>query len=95
MMDEVRGCDFGAMVSWLKTGRKAYREGWNGKGMFIFLRKGRVIENASGPMVEGTGETTFESRDHICMKDAQGKCVVGWLASQTDLLAEDWVLVDR
>jgi len=44
-------------------------------------------------MVEGTGKDWFESCDHICMKDAQGKCVVGWLASQTDMLADDWTII--
>lgn len=86
---------FGEAIEALKMGEKVARKGWNGKHMFIFLRKGRIIENVepTAEMVEGTGRDWFESRDHICMKDAEGKCVVGWLASQTDMLAEDWVIV--
>ncbi|WP_305043863.1 DUF2829 domain-containing protein [Geoalkalibacter sp.] len=85
--------NFGQAIEAMKAGNKVAREGWNGKNMFIFLREGRVIENASGPMVDGSGSTTFESCPHFCMRDAQGKCVVGWLASQTDMLADDWSIV--
>jgi hypothetical protein len=87
--------DFGWAIRRLKEGLKVARKGWNGKGIFLFLRKGRVIKNVepTAEMVEGTGKDWFESCDHICMKDAQGKCVVGWLASQTDMLADDWTII--
>lgn len=87
--------DFGKAIDKLKEGKKVARKGWNGKDMFLFLRKGRKITGVhpDAKMVEGTGKTEFESRDHICMKDAQGKCVVGWLASQTDILSNDWLEV--
>ncbi|ALA47926.1 DUF2829 domain-containing protein [Brevibacillus laterosporus] len=86
--------NFGQALEVIKNGGKVAREGWNGKGMFIFLREGRTIQTTEGHMVEGTGKDFFESRAHICMRDAEGKCVVGWLASQTDILSEDWVVVN-
>ena len=89
----IEGMSFGHAVEAAKKGYRIARTGWNGKGMFVFLREGRVISGASGPMVDGTGSDTFESRPHLCMKDAQGKCVVGWLASQTDILADDWCII--
>lgn len=87
--------DFGMALKLLKSGKKVARKGWNGKNMFIFLRKGRRIENVEpdAERVQGTGRNWFESRDHICMKDAEGKCVVGWVPSQTDMTTEDWVIV--
>lgn len=80
----------GKAIEAMRKGNKVTRPGWNGKGMFLFLREGRTITGVdpSSPM---GGD--FESRPHICMRDAEGKCVVGWLASQTDMLAEDWEIV--
>lgn len=85
------GMSFGLAIEAMKKGYCVSRSGWNGKGMFIFMRSGRRITGVdpSSPM---GGD--FDSRDHICMKDAQGKCVVGWLASQTDMLSDDWSIVE-
>ena len=84
------------------------RKGWNGKGMFLFMRPwdslndGMIIDTVKSlpynfkawvkahPNAEG--ERFFTQ--YICMKAADGTIVNGWLASQTDMLSEDWVLVD-
>jgi len=89
-----RLCDamtFGLAIEAMKKGKKVARAGWNGKDMFIFLREGRQITGVAPDSPMG-GD--FESRGHFCMKDAQGLCVVGWLASQTDMIAEDWFMVE-
>ena len=78
---------FGWAIDMLVTGSRVARHGWNGKDMFVFLRDGRTITGVDPASPMG-GD--FESRPHLCMKDAEGKCVVGWLASQTDMLSEDW-----
>ncbi|MEN6536479.1 MAG: DUF2829 domain-containing protein [Bryobacteraceae bacterium] len=82
---------FGLAIEAMRKGLKVSRKGWNGKGMFIFLREGRRITgvNPDSPM---GGD--FTSLPHFCMRSAQGDCVVGWLASQTDMLAEDWCIVE-
>jgi hypothetical protein len=67
---------FGEALVCIKEGRKVTRKGWNGKGMFIFL-------------VFYTEGTEIKYLAHIDMKTADGQ-VVPWVASQTDLLAEDW-----
>jgi hypothetical protein len=82
---------FGHALEAAKKGLKIARYGWNGKGMFVFLREGRQITNVDPNSPMG-GD--FESRPHLCMKVADGKCVVGWLASQTDMLSDDWMIVD-
>lgn len=79
--------DFGEAIRRLKQGRKVSRQGWNGKGMFLFLREGRDIKGVDPASPMG-GE--FTSLAHICMRTADGKCCVGWLASQTDMLSDDW-----
>lgn len=77
----------------LKNGHKVAREGWNGKGMFLFLVPGSKFLVSRYPLLgiypEGA-EITYQS--HIDMRTAQGS-IVPWMASQTDVLAEDWVLV--
>jgi hypothetical protein len=67
--------DFGDVLSHLKRGFRAHRAGWNGKGMWIELQTPTKASKMTLPF--------------IFMKTAQGD-LVPWLASQTDLLAEDW-----
>lgn len=87
--------NFGTALESIKQGKKVAREGWNGNGMFIFLTKGREIPNDKERSFKHFEEQeTVVLRDHIDMKDAQGGYVSGWLASQTDMLAEDWLIVE-
>lgn len=84
---------FGVAIAMLKRGLKVARTGWNGKGMFLFLVPGSTFKVSRPPLLgiypEGK-EINYHA--HIDMKTADDK-VVPWLASQTDVLAEDWVLV--
>ena len=86
--------DFGDALQALKNGQKVAREGWNGKGMFLFLVPGSVFKVNRAPLLgiypEGT-EITY--RPHIDMKTVDGE-IVPWVASQTDVLAEDWCVVE-
>lgn len=89
---ESGGMTFGLAVEALKKGEQVARAGWNGKGMFLYLIKDSDL--AKG-LRYGFGEYLNEPEfvSSICMKTADNKLVVGWLASQTDMLAEDWMLV--
>ena len=84
---------FGLAIEALKKGYKVARKGWNGKGMFLFLVPGSKFKVSRPPLLgiyeEGT-EISYHA--HIDMKTATGE-IVPWLASQTDMLAEDWVIV--
>lgn len=86
--------DFSTALRALKVGKRVARAGWNGKGMFLFLVPGSRFKVNRPPLLgiyeEGT-EINYHA--HIDMKTAQGY-VVPWLASQADLLAEDWQAVD-
>ena len=85
--------NFGQAIEALKEGKRVARAGWNGKGMFLFLVSGSNFIVNREPLLSIMGEgTTVTYRPHIDMKDAEGK-VVPWLASQTDMLAEDWQIV--
>ena len=83
--------DFGEAIKLLKSGKKVARKGWNGKSQYIQLATGISYKSASGGIVN-------------CEHDAIGNKAIafvgtsgvqmGWLASQADMLAEDWVLVE-
>jgi hypothetical protein len=85
--------DFSKALTEIKGGRRLARGGWNGKDMFIFLVNGSNFKVSRAPLLGIYPEDTEVSyHSHIDMKTAQGY-VVPWLASQVDLLAEDWVIV--
>ncbi|MFG1371475.1 DUF2829 domain-containing protein [Xanthobacter oligotrophicus] len=92
--DEVpRGMTFGDALAALKAGKRVARAGWNGKGMFLFLVPGSTFKANREPLLSIMGEgTEVQYHAHIDMKTAQGY-VVPWLASQADMLADDWGLV--
>lgn len=94
---------FGEAIELVKHGYRVARAGWNGKGMFIFMQKGSLDYGNEGTplLVEGIQSSLFEKGNVgtitrlpcINMRSASGSTVTGWLASQTDLLANDWVLL--
>ena len=87
--------NFGKAIEELKNGKKVARTGWNGKGMYLILIKGKCIHNAITECYgDGIAENTPEVLDSIAMYTAQKQLVVGWLASQTDMLSEDWEIVE-
>ena len=84
---------FSAALELVKAGNKVAREGWNGKGMFIFLVPGSTFLVNRPPLLGIYPEgTTINYHAHVDMKTADGQ-IVPWLCSQTDLLAEDWNIV--
>lgn len=85
---------FSEALGHIKDGRRAARAGWNGRDMFIFLVPGRTFRVDRPPLlgIYAPG-TEVRYHAHIDMKTAQGY-VVPWLASQSDLLSNDWELVD-
>ncbi len=85
--------DFSDALVAIKAGKRVSREGWNGKGMFVFLVSGSTFTVNRPPLLGIYPEgTRIEYRGHIDMKTVDGQ-VVPWVASQTDLLAEDWGVV--
>ncbi|MGL5733754.1 MAG: DUF2829 domain-containing protein [Beijerinckiaceae bacterium] len=82
--------DFSKALELIKEGQRVQREGWNGKGMFIFLVNGSNFIVNREPLLSIMGEGTIVTYcPHIDMKTADNK-VVPWLASQTDIMANDW-----
>ena len=82
---------FGDALTQLKLGQRVTRPGWNGKGMFLFLVPGSTFKVNRPPLLGIYPEgTEINYCPHIDMRTADGK-IVPWLASQTDVLAEDWL----
>ena len=92
---------FGDAIVALKAGHRVARAGWNGKGMWLSLSgpmPGRAIaaenfwssNNSEYARANGGSATVLPC---ITMKVATGEILMSWLASQTDMLAEDWCVV--
>lgn len=86
------GLTFGLAIEAAKMGRRIARKGWNGKGQYVELGTEFTYKTAEGDL------------NHLCYhEDIDSKALVfvgtrgrqvGWLASQADMLAEDWYIVD-
>jgi hypothetical protein len=94
--------NFGDALYFLKAGQKLARAGWNGKGMWIILirggqpsmRPGSAYAEALGEYAASDGIVDQIAIDsHIDMFTAGQTMQPGWLASQADMLAEDWGIV--
>ncbi len=85
--------NFGEAIEALKQGSKVARNGWNGKGMYLYY-----VPAASYPAMTDIAKAEWGENGmvpygaYIAMKTAQGN-VVPWLASQTDMLGEDWTII--
>lgn len=81
--------DIGQVVKAMKDGKKVARAGWNGKGMFLYYVPANSYPAQTDIAKEAFNGEPVPYGAYVAMKTAQGN-VVPWLASQTDLLAEDW-----
>jgi hypothetical protein len=90
---KINGLTFGLAIEAMRLEHRVARSGWNGKGMFIYL-----VPAASYPAQRGAAhawagpDAMIPYGPYIAMKTVDGT-VVPWLASQTDVLAEDWNIV--
>ena len=86
----IDGMTFGQAIEALKQGKKVARKGWNGKGMYLFLADTEEMHTKAeiGPA------RAVAVMPCIVMKTAQDNLQPGWLASQNDMLSDDWTLVD-
>lgn len=80
--------DFAEAIRIVKAGGKIARKGWNGKGMYVFLADDVEFHTAADI---GELEGLFEVGEMLVMRTAAGTLQPGWLASQADMLAEDWM----
>lgn len=86
--------NFGQAIAVLKNDGRVCREGWNGKGMWLTLIRphASLSSRLIGGAPEGMPPGTYKLLPWIGMKTTDDG-FVPWLASQTDVLAEDWMTV--
>jgi len=87
--------NFGQAVDLLRNGHRVSRDGWNGKGMWLCLMPATVIPEG---LVNGRTKKFVPNGDlhvggYVVMMTAQGVWQPGWLASQADMLADDWAVL--
>lgn len=86
--------NIGGALEAMRAGLRVAREGWNGKGMFLFLVPGSQFTVNRAPLLGiYPAGTVIDYCPHVDMRTADGK-IVPWLCSQSDLLASDWVIVE-
>ncbi len=89
---------FGQAVEALKSGFMVAREGWNGKGMWLWLKNETMVKSewCQDPHLKWIADNNggeIYAGGCICLKTAQNTIQSGWNPSQQDVLATDWVLV--
>ena len=77
----------GEALEAMKAGKKVARTGWNGKWMYLYIADGKLL-------TQEIGDGSYHFTDSIVVKTADNRYCIGWLASQTDMLAEDWRIVE-
>lgn len=100
----VEGLTFGLAIEAAKKGHKIARAGWNGKNMFVVYMPPLWLPpyntQEPGPKVNDRtakyiGEDTpLDCQPYFAMFNAQRQWIPGWVASQSDMLAEDWMIVE-
>lgn len=95
-MDETEMMTFGQAIAAMKDGKKCQRAGWNGKGMWVAFIPAVTYEAAK--VNERVKRLIGPNEDLRCnayfgMWTADQRWQVGWLASQSDMAAEDWSIV--
>lgn len=106
--------NFGQVIEALKRGKKAARQGWNGKGMWICLFSSLSLgikdednhcidfifndeelgDGVFSHITHFDGEIEYKLKDCFCMFTANKEIQLGWLASQPDMLANDWIILE-
>lgn len=81
--------DFSEALIELKKGSKICRSDWNRKGMWLIL-----ICYEDTKYYDEETDNTYSFLPAIAMKTVDDKFLIGWLASQTDILAEDWEIYE-
>lgn len=97
----IDGMTFGMAIEAMKQGKKVARAGWNGKGMWLCIPLVEGPKEIPSTGIWGKPNADYAEQNggtvkvmpYITMKAADGSIVMGWLASQTDMLSDDWQIV--
>ena len=100
----INGLTFGLAIEAAKLGKKIARKGWNGKNQWVVLMPALSLppyssQNPGAKVNDRTAkhigtDTPLDSQPYFALWTAQGKWQPGWVASTSDILAEDWEIVE-
>ena len=87
--------NFGQAIQFLKNGERVAREGWNGDDMWLCLMPPLYLDSdkVNDRTKKYIGDQDLDCQPYIAMWTANEKWQPGWLASQADILAEDWYVL--
>lgn len=88
---EAEGMSFGLAIEAAKKGKKVARRGWNGKNQYVELAERISYENAAHEVINAKHEAIGNKA--LAFVGTSG-VQLGWLASQADMLADDWMIVE-
>lgn len=101
---ETNGFDFSTALLFLKEEKKVMRKGWNGKNQFVVMMPALFLppfntqdtnRKVNDRTAKHIGEDTpLDSQPYLALFNAQGKWQPGWVPSQEDLFAEDWMVLE-
>lgn len=88
--------NFSQALDAVKQGKKIAREGWNGKGLFVIYVPGtlNVKPTPGTPYANALSQETVNIQGHLDLFTSSKEMQPGWLATQSDLLSEDWEVVE-
>ena len=98
------GMPFGHAIEAARAGKKIARLGWNGKNMFVVCmpamylppfssqNEGKKVNDRTAAIIGP--DAPLDCQSYFAMFNAQGQWIPGWLASQSDMLADDYYIVD-
>lgn len=96
-------CNFGQAIEALKDGKRIAREGWNGKGLFVFMQVPAEIgfdiipkmqslpQSVKDEFIRRKGAISYSNQMALVNPN---NSINGWAPSSSDTLAEDWVILD-
>ncbi len=98
-----KGLNYGQAIEALRNGKRVAREGWNGKGMFVFKQIPAEIGLEIIPKMQSVPQsvkdemlkngTTLKYTNQMAIVNTDGR-VDSWVASSSDTFANDWVALD-
>ena len=87
----IDGMNFGLAIEAMKKGKKCRRAGWNGKNQHIELASAISYTSPEGVIVNAEHDAIGNKAIAFC---GTSGIQIGWLASQSDMLADDWEIVE-
>ena len=95
--------NFGQAIEALKEGKKVAREGWNGKGLFVFMQVPAEISEEIIPKMQSLPQSVKDEfarrggnihyHNQMALVNTSNQ-ISGWAPSGSDSLSEDWIIVE-